>query len=109
MSSKLASFFQKAVKAQMEMAGDSLTILRKPTNQTYTVTGILTSRDGTTTAESGGTVYSITAHALIPVSTAYTPKVGDRITSGGHNFLIISTICSPNDAAWSCDLITVQK
>lgn len=91
------------------MAGEMLTITRPKTKETWQIQGVLTSRDGSLQAESGGIIHSITAHALIPPSELYTPKSGDRITANGFCFMILSVIKSPDDGAFSCDLISVQS
>lgn len=107
--SALSKFFQMAVKAQAETAGSTLAATRPKTGETWSVTGVLTSRDGSMTAEAGGVIVSITAHALIPKGGTYTPQAGDRVESGGQKFLIVSAISSPDDGAYSCDLVAVQK
>lgn len=92
------------------MAGNTYTASRLKSNQTFTITAIVNSTDGSTTAEAGGVVAVVSAHALIPKSnTQYTPQVGDRITAGGSTFMLVSVISSSDDAAYSCDLIQVQK
>lgn len=104
----LQDFFKRAVAAQDAVAGEDLVYRRPSTQQQWSARGILTSRDGSATAQSGGLLVSITAHVLVPHNSVYTPAVGDRITSGGQVYMICSVISSPNDAAWSCDLINVQ-
>lgn len=81
--SKISDFFARAVKAQISVAGETLAISRPKTGESWEATGILTSRDGSMTAESGGIVYTITGHALIPRGQVYAPIVGDRIAAGG--------------------------
>lgn len=93
----------------MATAGNTLAVTRPKTQGSWNITGILTSRDGSATAEAGGVPFVITAHALIPVNTEYTPMVGDRITHGGSLFMISSVIIGADDGAYSCDLISVQK
>lgn len=107
--SKLSDFFSRAVAAQAAIAGNPLTCSRPKTGESWSVTGVLTSRDGSMTAETGGIVVAITAHALIPKGGDYTPQAGDRVESGGQKFLIVGAISSPDDGAYSCDLVAVQK
>lgn len=107
--SKLSEFFQRAVKAQTEMAGTVLSVTRPKSGETWSLMGVMTARDGSMTAEAGGVIVSITGHALIPKGGTYTPQAGDRVESGGQNFLIVSAISSPDDGAFSCDLVAVQK
>lgn len=105
----IQDFMRRAVAAQLKTAGELVTISRPKTKETYNITCVLTSRDGSLTAEAGGIIHAITAHALIPCGELYKPAVGDRLTSGEDRFMIISVIRSPQDGAFSCDLIAVQK
>lgn len=107
--SRLSEFFGRAVASQAAIAGNPLTCSRPKTGETWQITGILTSRDGSMTAETGGIIVAITAHALIPTGGTYTPQAGDRLESGSQKFLIVGAISSPDDGAYSCDLVAVQK
>lgn len=91
------------------MAGNTLSVTRPKTGETWSVTGVLTSRDGSMTAEAGGVIVSITGHVLFPKGGTYTPQAGDRVESGSQKFLIVGAISSPDDGAYSCDLVAVQK
>lgn len=99
----------RVVKSQMAVAGDSVTITRRPTKEQWIVNAVLTSRDGSLTAEVGGVEYQISAHILVEKGELYHPKVGDRVLWNGKLFMMINAVDSPNDGAVSCDLVLTQK
>lgn len=105
----IKQFMSRAVQSQMSVAGEPVKIKRLKTKEEWNVTGVVSSRDGSLTAEVGGVEYAIASHVLIPVNELYTPQVGDRVEIDGQHYMMINTICSPNDAAYSCDLVAVQK
>lgn len=107
--SMLQQFFKKAVQSQMRVAGDMFTFKRIKSNETFESMGVLSLRDGSLTAEVGGAVVQITAHILVHRNELYEPKTGDRVIADGKCYMLINAISSPNDAAWSCDLVQVQK
>lgn len=109
MASKLQDFFKKAVSSQLAIAGTDCHAFRKSTKSEYDFKAVLTSRDGSLTATYGATEYTVSAHILIPKNSSYVPIVGDRVTSDGSVFIIVNTIASPDDGAYSCDLVSVQK
>lgn len=109
MNNKLKAFFQKAVKAQMNVAGDDILISAtsapsRNAGKQITVRGVLTERSGDLQTEINGNLYNVHAHLLIPEEYADQVKIGDKVIHGDKSFLIITKVCSPNDAAVSCDL-----
>lgn len=109
MASKLQSFFEKAVSSQLAIAGTDCHAKRLSTKEDFDFKAVLTSRDGTLTAMYGGAEYTITSHILIPKNSTYKPQTTDRIISDGYSFIVVNVINSPDDGAYSCDLISVQK
>lgn len=100
---------QRAVASQMKVAGQPVHIKRLKTQEEWTVDGVLSSRDGSLTAEVGGVEYSISSHVLIQKNELYVPRVGDRLILDDQTFMLVNCILSPNDAAYSCDLVLIQK
>lgn len=71
-------------------------------------TAVVTSRDGSLQVDYGGALYSVTAHALIPVNVGVTPKVSDHLLSDGEEYFIVSVVRSVMDEAYSCDLVKIN-
>lgn len=107
MATILKNFFKMAVSAQLMVAGTPCTAKRLKTKESWEFVAVITSRDGSLTAEHGGTEYVVSAHALIPKGCGYIPAVGDRIDGEGCLYMVINTISSPDDAAFSCDLVSI--
>lgn len=99
---------KRCVKSQIKTAGQPVNIKRIKSKETWTVDGVISSRDGSLTAVVGGVEYVISSHVLIPVNELYTPLVGDRVIVDNQHFMMANVIKSPNDAAYSCDLVGVQ-
>lgn len=108
----IEQFMQMAVQDQMNTAGHSCVVTAgKPRNYTLECKAVITSRDGSMDAEVGGTLISITGHALIQMaSISQAPKPGDRISVKGSDdeWLMTNVISSPNDRAYSCDLVRTK-
>lgn len=109
----IQKFMAMAVEDQILTAGEVVAITR-PTDRTvnFTVSAVITSRDGTYYAAVGGSEYSVTGHALIrktDVPTGTEIKAGDNLQQGtGEKWLITNAISSSNDAGISCDLVRKQ-
>lgn len=109
---EIREFMKIAVQDQMRTAGDSC-IVTGAAGRSYTLhcLAVITSRDGSMDAAVGGTVYSITGHALIQMeSIAQAPRPSDKIKVQGseEEWIMINIISSPNDQAYSCDLVRVK-
>lgn len=105
---------QLAVKAQMGTAGDACHVQSaagRPTAYNLACTAVVTSRDGSVDAQVGGDIFAVTGHALISkASISQEPMPHDTLTvdGSGVKWQLASVIHSPNDAAYSCDLVRIR-
>ncbi len=108
--SQLEDFFAQGVADQMAVMGTKVKIKTMPDGaMSKEFTAAVTSRDGTLQMEYGSSLYTVSAHALIPTSHGITPKVSDHLISGNETFIIISVVRSIIDKAYSCDLVKIQS
>lgn len=109
MSNLLREFLQAGVADQLLMMGQPCVIvdsLKGTTTPSFQA--VVTSRDGQTEVEVSGITYTITGHALIPDDCPIIPKVGNRLESEGETWLIVNSVKSRLDAAYSCDLVRIK-
>lgn len=109
MSNLLKEFFSDGVKDQITVMGQECKlndVIKGYTSPSFYA--IITSKDGLTEVEVGGITYNISGHALIPSNTNIIPKIGNRLESEGEVWLIVSSIKSSTEAAYSCDLVRIK-
>lgn len=107
---EIQKFMELGVDDQIMTAGEVVVITR-PTQRSisYTVNAVVTSRDGSYSAQVGGGDYQVTGHALVrkrDLTSGQEIKVGDNLQQdSGEKWMIVNAISSSNDAGISCDLI----
>lgn len=109
LGNKINKFFSKVVVQQMKTAGSPFKVVRKRENREYNIRGILTTKNGDSFAVVGGIQHIISAHILIEKTDDYIPAVGDRVLTSGTAYQIVGYISSPDDKAFSCDLIQLSR
>lgn len=105
---QLEKFFEQGVSDQLKVMGSTIKIKSMPSKElSKEFVAVITERTGDLQAEVGGAVYTVNAHALIPLSCGFTPKVTDHILSKDNEYIIVSVVRSIVDKAYACDLVRI--
>lgn len=105
---RIEQFFAEGVKDQLSVMGSTVQLVSMPDNtESAEFQAVVTSRNGDLQLEYSGALYTVSAHALIPLSQMQVPKVGNQLISGTEKFLIVSVVRSVIDQAYACDLVKI--
>lgn len=105
---QLEKFFNAGVQDQVSIMGTNVCLVSMPDGaRSADFVAVVTARNGDLQLEYSGALYTVSAHALIPLSAAQVPRVGNHLISGDNRYIIVSVVRSALDQAFSCELVSI--